>query len=573
MTERPFSRGSITAKYSAEFGLAWGKHLGLKHLFPLTGISMLAYNKQSFLIADDFSDFRSSVRSMLRELGATTVDTADTGEQSLAMCAVRKYDVILHDFNFGDGKKNGQQVLEDLMVDKLMSHETIFIMVTAENSQAMVMSALEWEPDAYLTKPFNRAGLAQRLEKLVQRKTLLKPILQALDRNKPAEVLAACISLAQKDERFAPLCLRYKANALRDLNQTVELESLLTAILADRPTPWAYAALGKLLLKGSKVSEAQAAYEKAIIAFPMIPTLYDGLADVLVIRGDVKRAQSVLESAVRLSPLAVRRQRLLGKLALGNEDFESASKAYRHAVSQGKFSRFKDPESNLGLAHALISKNGENGLDARSRVEINQTLGDVAKEYADDQGLQMRTGLMKATSLKHSDPEAAAKLTEQALARLGEMDDFLGVDAALLVAAQLQQLGHEQAGAGILKSCVEIYGDDPAVMEGIARLTDDPVILGAGKAAADLNLQGVRSYKAGNLVEAQGFFRGALALQSKNISIALNLVQALLYVKGVPPDSAGLEECRVCLKMIGMMPDTDPRHDRYQKLRTKAFGA
>ncbi|MDB6052337.1 MAG: chemotaxis protein CheY [Pseudomonas sp.] len=534
---------------------------------------MLVYTKTSFLIADDFSDFRSSVRSMLRELGAMIVDTADTGEQALAMCALKRYDVILHDFNFGDGKKNGQQVLEDLMVDKLTSHESIFIMVTAENSQAMVMSALEWEPDAYLTKPFNRAGLAQRLEKLVQRKTLLKPILQALDRNKPAEVLAACASLAKKDERYAPLCLRYKAYALRDLNQLDELESLLKTILADRATPWAYAALGTLLLKTGKASEAQTVYERAIVAFPMIPTLYDGLADVLVVRGEVKRAQSVLEAAVRLSPLAVRRQRLLGKLALGNDDFESASKAYRHAVSQGKYSRFKDPESNLGLAHALISKNGDNGLDARSRVEINQTLGDVTKEYANDQGLQLRTGLMKATSLKHSDPEAAAKLTAQSLALLQSMDNFLGSDAALLVATQLQQLGQEEAGAGLLKSCVEIYGDDPAIMQSIALLTDDPVILGAGKAAADLNLQGVRSYKAGNLAEAQGFFRSALALQSKNISIALNLVQALLYVKGAPPSAAGLEECRVCLEMIGLMPDTDPRFERYKKLQVRAFGA
>ncbi|SDB68016.1 hypothetical protein SAMN03159290_06206, partial [Pseudomonas sp. NFACC13-1] len=29
----------------------------------------LAYHQKSFLIVDDFSDFRSSIRSMLRELG------------------------------------------------------------------------------------------------------------------------------------------------------------------------------------------------------------------------------------------------------------------------------------------------------------------------------------------------------------------------------------------------------------------------------------------------------------------------------------------------------------------------
>ncbi|WP_268800252.1 tetratricopeptide repeat-containing response regulator [Pseudomonas huanghezhanensis] len=533
---------------------------------------MLAWNQRSFLIVDDFSDFRSSVRSMLRELGVKEVDTADSGEQALRMCSQKRYDFILNDFNLGDGKKNGQQVLEDLMTDRLISHESVFVMVTAENSQAMVMSALEWEPDAYLTKPFNRAGLAQRLEKIVQRKDLLKPILQALDRGKPAEVLAACTQLTQKDPRFAPLCLRFKADALRDLNQYEPLEAFLKAILTDRPQPWAYVALGKLLYKRGRHPEAKVIYEQAIKAFPMMPVLYDGMADVLVAVGDVKAAQGVLEEAVRLSPFAVRRQRLLGKLALANEDFDSASKAYRLAVAQGQFSRFKDPESNLGLAQSLISKGGERGLDARARVEINQTLTEVAREHAKDSGLQVRARLMKATSVKASDPELAEKLIEQAVARLEGMDQFLSADAALAVASQLKQLGQEDVGAGILKSCAEIYGDDPAVMKNIAAQTDDPEILGIGKAATDLNAQGIRSYRAGNLGEAQDLFRRALALQPRNISIALNMAQSLLHIGVQNLDAAALQECQSSLKMVGKMPETDARYERYQKLRNKAFG-
>jgi len=533
---------------------------------------MLAYHQKSFLIVDDFSDFRSSVRSMLRELGVKEVDTADTGEQALRMCAQKRYDFILHDYHLGDGRKNGQQVLEDLMSDKLISHESIFVMVTAESSQAMVLSALEHEPDGYLTKPFNRASLAQRLEKLVQRKNLLKPIMQALDRDKPVEVLAACAKLTQQDTRFAPLCLRYRADAMRALNQAEPLERFLNGILNDRPLPWAYAMLGQLLYKRGQLSQAKELYETALKAFPMMPALYDGLADVLVQQGETKRAQSVLEEAVRLSPLAVRRQSLLGKLALANEDFEGASKAYRQAVSQGEQSRHKDPEINLGLAHALISKGSERGLDTRTRLEINQTLSAVAKENANDPGLQVRARLMKATSLLLNDAETADKLTEQAMARLEGMENFMSAEAALLVAKQLQQLGQADAGASMLKNCVEIYGDDPAVMKNIAKLTDDPEILGSGKAAIDLNVQGVRSYKSGNLEEAQDLFRKALALQPKNISIALNAAQALLVTAQKTSNAAALEECRACLKMVGKMPDSDPRYERYQKLRIRAFG-
>jgi thioredoxin-like negative regulator of GroEL len=109
-------------------------------------------------------------------------------------------------------------------------------------------------------------------------------------------------------------------------------------------------------------------------------------------------------------------------------------------------------------------------------------------------------------------------------------------------------------------------------MKGIAKLTDDPSILNSGNAAADLNRQGVRVYKTGNLVEARDVFRKALALQPKNISIALNMAQALLHGTDTCVPSAELEECRTCLKMVGLMPDTDVRYPRYQKLKSKAFG-
>jgi tetratricopeptide (TPR) repeat protein len=197
----------------------------------------------------------------------------------------------------------------------------------------------------------------------------------------------------------------------------------------------------------------------------------------------------------------------------------------------------------------------------------------VAKENPSDPGLQIRARLMKATSLLLNDAETAEKLTEQAMLRLDGMEQFMSAEAALLVAKQLQMLGQTDAGNSMLKNCAEIYGDDPVVMQGIAKLTDDPAILSTGNDAAELNRQGVREYKAGNLMEARAVFRKALALQSKNISIALNMAQSLLHGTDTSVASAELEECRACLKTVGLMPDTDARYARYQKLKIKAFGA
>ena len=206
----------------------------------------------------------------------------------------------------------------------------------------------------------------------------------------------------------------------------------------------------------------------------MMPALYDGMADVLVAEGDTKGAQRVLEEAIRLSPLAVRRQALLGKLAMANEDFDTASKAYRQAVAQGAQSRFKDPESNLGLAHALISKGSEQRPGYAHPAGNQHHAQRRGQGEPGDPGLQIRARLMKATSLLLNDAETADKLTEQALMRLDGMEQFMSAEAALLVAKQLQMLGQAEAGTSMLKNCAEIYGDDPAVMKDIAKLDRRP---------------------------------------------------------------------------------------------------
>lgn len=532
---------------------------------------MSDYSAKRFLIVDDFSDFRNSVKAMLREMGVRDVDMADRGEQAIAMCRHKRYDIILHDYNLGAGK-NGLQTLEELHAARLISNQCIFVMVTAESSQAMVLSLLEHEPDAYLTKPFNQASLVQRLDKLVERKTLLKPVLQALDKRNPAEVLNACEALSKQDRRLQPLCLKYKASALRDLGRHQELEQLLQAVLADRAMPWAYQALGALLHERGDLPRAKEIFEQGLKAFPMQPGLYDGLSAVLEQQGEAKRAQQVLEDAVRISPLAMRRQMQLGKLAMHNEDFESATKAYRSAVEQGKNSRLKSPENYLALSQALMASAGEETLGKRAQLEITQVLSELGQQYAADKAIQVRRRLMQASSLqKAGEPARAAQIAADAAAELQTLGEFLPADVALTLVGQLQQLGQKEAGSQLLKDCLEVYGDDAKILESISLLTDDPSVFAASKEATDLNRRGVQAYKQGQVGEALALFRRALGLQPKNISIALNTAQSLLRLGIAQPSSEWREEARNCLDGVRMIAPSDARHARYQQLRSRVF--
>ena len=533
---------------------------------------MIDYSKKRFLVVDDFSEFRTAVTGMLRLMAVKQVDAAAKGEEALALCRNTQYDIILHDYNLGAGK-NGQQVLEELHHAKLISPHCIFVMCTAESSQAMVMSALECEPDAYLTKPFNRASLQQRLDKLVERKTALKPVLDALSKEDHAAVITACDQLLKANPKLAPQCLRYKANALKTLGMHAELEALLKFLTGDRPLPWALIALGTLWLEQGKLDEAEQLFTSAVTQFPMLPALFDGLAAVNKARGDHQQAQAFLMQGLQISPNSLQRQQTLGQLARSNGDYERATKAFRQAIDLGRNSQFRDPENHLGLAGSLSDQAGDEAPGSKVMTEIRQTLGDLGKTWRDDPGLKVRANLLEASVLKKAaDIVGADKLINAAAEQLAQMDTFFSADKALEVAAQLKKLGRTDVAEEVLGTCAEMYGDDENIMSAISQHTDNPAILQAGTQAQQFNREGIRAYQQKKFPEALALFRQAQALQPRNISFALNTAQSLLRLLLTTPDAELKAECLQCLEQVRSMPSSDPRYPRYNKLCSTVQG-
>lgn len=104
---------------------------------------------RTILVVDDFPEMRSMLRSMLAMYGADTIEQARNGEEAIGRMQARRFEIVLCDYNLGEGK-DGQQVLEDAKRRDLLPYDTTFVMVTAENTPEMVMGALEYQPDAYL---------------------------------------------------------------------------------------------------------------------------------------------------------------------------------------------------------------------------------------------------------------------------------------------------------------------------------------------------------------------------------------------------------------------------------------
>src|SRR5450830_236596 len=131
-----------------------------------------------YLLVDDFIGIRILLRESLRNLGARHIDQAASGGEAMVLLAKTRYDVVLCDYNLGEGK-NGQQVLEEARIKNLMLPSSVWLMVSAEKSVESVMGAAEHQPDAYIIKPITEGMLLTRLNRVWTKKQIFRDIDQA----------------------------------------------------------------------------------------------------------------------------------------------------------------------------------------------------------------------------------------------------------------------------------------------------------------------------------------------------------------------------------------------------------
>lgn len=74
----------------------------------------LAERLPRILVADNDGGFRASLRHLLTQLGHT-VETTDTAEKAVTLCAEKEFDLVLIDFSFVPGRMNGLQAARHII--------------------------------------------------------------------------------------------------------------------------------------------------------------------------------------------------------------------------------------------------------------------------------------------------------------------------------------------------------------------------------------------------------------------------------------------------------------------------
>lgn len=120
------------------------------------------------LIVDDQPDVCATLRGILtRDFGCTTVE-ASSGLEALGLLSRQSFDLVLLDLLLPG--MDGMEVLRAIRADERLASLPVGVMST-ESDEPRVREAIDLGVGAFLTKPFDVAGLGQRLQRFIARST------------------------------------------------------------------------------------------------------------------------------------------------------------------------------------------------------------------------------------------------------------------------------------------------------------------------------------------------------------------------------------------------------------------
>lgn len=528
------------------------------------------YGSLRMLVVDDFDNFRMTVAKLMQSLGVAAVDMAVNGTQAVRACRARRYDVVLCDFSLGQGK-NGQQVLEELHQEKLLSKTSLFAFVSAESSRSVVLAANEFEPDGYFTKPINAKALQQRLERMLLQRDAMLPALRALDDNHHEDAIAHLQELISSGSRYTTACQKLLGQQYLETENFTLAEILYEGVLEGRRVDWAVVGLAKLRQLQGMWEESSKMLREIILENPLCMAAYDVLMADYQRRGDTIGLQQLLQKAVKVSPLSLRRNRELAYIALKNNDSPVSANAFRKTVRLGTNSCNDDIENHLQFgrsAAAVSSDEQEESRDYLRDALINLESLDRRFELSEDEKLQ--TGLIESRIYLAQGNKKKAKevlaVTESFMGADGRRQEF---ETELDRVYALFDLGESKRAKQCLSELVRLYEKDQKALEKLDVLLDEPLSEENRAKVKDINREGISFYKNHQYEDAINCFVQARQLFPNHVGIMLNLVQAYTgHIKAFGFSTERMQHCEKVLQAAEQKIDVDnPQFERFRQLR------
>jgi DNA-binding response OmpR family regulator/Tfp pilus assembly protein PilF len=526
----------------------------------------LNYGQLRALVVDDFPGIRSALKMTLSNFGITKVDVASNASEVIFKVQNNQYDVILCDYNLGEGR-DGQQLLEELRHRGMIQLKTVFIMVTAESLYEKVVSTAELAPDDYMIKPFSAEVIRNRLESILRRKLAFAHVYRCYEDNDLEGAIAGCDDIIRENPKYVIDALRFKGESLNAMGRFDEAEALYKQVIKMRAIPWARLGLCKSLHQQNKNAEAEELLRDVLEQSPELVSAYDLLADVRLAQKDPAGAQAALQAGVGISARTVRRQQKLGNLAMENGDLETARTAYATAIEKGQHSVFITPtdfgnlcrvqveQGNLAGATDTLKK-GKHTLQASPEGQLVTAVMQSVIHTSAGRSKEALTALDEAARLRGKDVRAdATSMLDLASSCLAN-DRHEEADAII---SEVARNAHDSET--LLAKARKLYEDAGRAEEGARVLSE------ATTDVCKLNNEGVMLAHKGDFKSAVERLLEACRMAPYNPRILMNGIWVLLKsIEKEGMDENSLEKAR---DLLAEVERQSPGHNRISSLRNQ----
>lgn len=520
------------------------------------------------LIIDDYYDMRLMLHDMLCSLGAVDISMAKNGEEAITLINSNSFDIILCDYNLGEGK-DGQQVLEEAKHKKLISNSAVFMMITAENTAQRVIGAMEYFPDDYLSKPFTKSTLRTRLRKLLETKDAYKDILKCIEKDDYDNALEFINKASSFQSRHRYPLLKIKGELFIKLERYVEAEQLYEEILDQRELIWALLGLGQVYFHTDRYSDAVELFEQIIEQNENYMAAYDWLAKTLERLGNQRRTKEVLLLATRKSPKAVSRQRHLGDVSTRLDDYQTSEMAYQNAVEYGRHSCFKSTNDYSKLSSTLL-KQGKS-------VEALKVSEKLCADFPNDKQAHLIAVVLESSAhLANGDPELAAENIEKSIAEFKNNPKQLSTENSLMLAQNCLQINKPEYTEFLAEYLLRNNHDNQKLIKQIQAVYTSAGLEEKGKMLIDMtcqeivhiNNQGVSLAEQGQYTESIELFIQAANAMPDNMLINLNTARSILL--NISENQGQSQSLTLARKYLDRAAKIDDQNEKYLSL-SKAY--
>lgn len=406
------------------------------------------------LVVDGNPTSRSLLVSQLRDFGIGSVTQCGRLHDARKMLEARPFDVVLceHHIADEDERYTAQNLLDDLRRAHLLPFSTVFIIVTAEATYAMVADAAESALDSYLLKPHTATALGERLTQARKRKKVLGELFTAIEQGELDRAARLCLERFARRETYWLYAARVGSELLLRQGRHQEARTLCEAVLATGALPWARLGIARAQIEAQQPTQALRTLETLVGDHPTHVDAYDVMGHVQLEQGTLPEALATCRKASALTPGSIARLQKHGMLAFYLGDRDEAARLLERAAVIGSGSRLFDHQSLLLLAFARLQQRDTRGVQ-RCQDRLLQAL----ERSPQSRRLQRFAAIASVLNrlVQRELPLAAAETR----ALFGTLDEpGLDVEAACHLLALLSQMSADQLAPDEAAGWVDTLG-------------------------------------------------------------------------------------------------------------------